>query len=98
MQTDKTLFALEQCLKKFHENKEIMVELKIRDHFNILKLHAILHYAACIRALGSADGYNTESPEHLHINFAKDAYRASNKWDYTEQMALWLQQREAMWL
>ena len=75
-----------------------MVELKIQDHFNIPKLHAILHYMACIHTLGSADGYNTESPERLHIDFAKDTYRASNKRDYTEQMALWLQRHEAMWL
>ena len=98
MQTSKTLDALEQCLKTFHENKLIIVDLKIREHFNIPKLHAISHYVNCIRALGSPDGYNTESPERLHINFAKEAYRASNKRDYMEQMALWLQRHEAMWL
>ena len=57
-----------------------------------------MHYMTCICALGSADGYNSESPECLHINFVKDAYWASNKWDYMEQMALWLQQHEAVWL
>jgi hypothetical protein len=98
MQTSKTLDALEKCLKTFHENKQVIIELHIRDHFNIPKFHAITHYANCIRALGSADGYNSESPERLHIDFAKEAYRASNKRDYMEQMALWLQRREAMWL
>ncbi|KAG1775617.1 hypothetical protein EV702DRAFT_1115316 [Suillus placidus] len=34
----------------------------------------------------------------LHIDFAKDAYRASNKRDYEEQMALWLQRQEAVFL
>jgi hypothetical protein len=98
MQTSRTLDALEQCLKTFHENKQIIVELKIREHFNIPKLHAIMHYLYCLRSHGSADGYNTESPERLHIEFAKEAYRASNKRDYVEQMALWLQRREAIWL
>lgn len=98
MQTSKTLDALERCLETFHENKRIIVDLKIRDHFNIPKIHAITHYVTCIRALGSADGYNTESPERLHIDFAKEAYRASNKRDYMEQMALWLQRHEAIWL
>ena len=60
MHTSKTLDALEQCLKMFHENKKIIVDLKIREHFNIPKIHAITHYVTCIRALGSADGYNTE--------------------------------------
>ncbi|KAG6912043.1 hypothetical protein DXG01_001823, partial [Tephrocybe rancida] len=57
-----------------------------------------MHYVEAIKALGSADGYNSEAPERLHIDFAKDAYRASNKRDYTEQMAMWLQRREAMWM
>ncbi|KAG0696694.1 hypothetical protein DFH29DRAFT_1004362 [Suillus ampliporus] len=35
-------------------------------------------------------------PERLHIDFAKEAYRASNKRDYEEQMALWLQRQEAV--
>ena len=98
MQTSKVLDALEQCLKTFHENKEVIVDLKIQEHFNIPKLHAIMHYMTFIRALGSADGYNTESPERLHIDFAKEAYHATNKRDYMEQMALWLQWHEAVWL
>jgi hypothetical protein len=96
--TSTTLNSLESCLNTFHRNKNIVIELKIREHFNIPKLHAILHYVDCICSLGSADGYNTESPERLHIDFAKEAYRASNKRDYVEQMALWLQRHEAMWL
>ena len=55
-------------------------------------------YRNCICSLGSADGYNTKSPEWLHINHAKEAYHASNKMDYVEQMAIWLQRHEAMWL
>ena len=51
-----------------------------------------------ILSLGSTDGYNTESLERLHINFAKAAYRASNKHDYMEQMAIWLQRQEAIWI
>jgi hypothetical protein len=96
--TSTTIKSLENCLKSFHDHKDIVVELEIRNNFNIPKLHAILHYADCIRSLGSADGYNSESPERLHIDFAKEAYRASNKRDYVEQMAIWLQRHEAIWL
>ncbi|KAJ6524844.1 hypothetical protein B0H10DRAFT_1864271, partial [Mycena sp. CBHHK59/15] len=94
--TSRTLTALEQTLDTFHLHKQIFIDLEIREHFNISKFHAIQHYVDTIRALGSADGYNTESPERLHINFAKKAYRASNRRDYLEQMALWLQRQEAM--
>ncbi|KAF9545927.1 hypothetical protein CPC08DRAFT_596753, partial [Agrocybe pediades] len=72
--------------------------LKIRKHFNIPKLHNVSHYPDFIRELGSTDGYNTEAPERLHIDYAKTAYRASNKRDYTEQMAGWLQRQESIWI
>ncbi|KAG6835260.1 hypothetical protein H0H93_003352, partial [Arthromyces matolae] len=95
-QTTYTLDRLSHSLKLFHEHKHVLVDLGIREHFNIPKLHNIQHYVDAILALGSADGYNTESPERLHIDFAKNAYRASNKRDYKEQMTLWLQRQEAV--
>ncbi|KAF7328578.1 hypothetical protein MVEN_02545900 [Mycena venus] len=94
--TVRTLSALQAALDTFHAHKQVFVELNIREHFNIPKFHSLQHYVDSIRRLGSADGYNTESPERLHIDFAKKAYRASNRRDYTEQMALWLQRQEAM--
>ena len=96
--TSTTLRSLEGCLKSFHDHKDIVIELGVRDNFNIPKLHSILHYVDSIRSLGSADGYNSESPERLHIDYAKEAYCASNKRDYVEQMAIWLQRHEASWL
>ena len=96
--TSTTLKSLKSCLNTFHRHKDVIKDLEIRQHFNIPKLHALLHYVDCVHSLGSADGYNTESPERLHIDFAKEAYRASNKRDYVEQMAVWLQRHEAMWL
>jgi hypothetical protein len=98
LHTSKTLDALDSCLKKFHAHKELLIQLEVRQHFNIPKLHSIVHYLTAIRALGSTDGYNTESPERLHIEYAKEGYRASNKRDYLEQMAVWLQRREAIWM
>ena len=95
-QTDKTLAAMQDSLNVFHSHKGVLIELSICEHFNIPKIHSLLHYVSAIRALGSADGYNTEYPERLHINYAKDAYRASNKHDYVKQMALWLQRQEAI--
>ena len=78
-QTDKTLVAMQESLNLFHSHKAILTELRIRDHFNVPKIHLLLHYVSSIHALGSADGYNTEYPECLHIDYAKDAYHASNK-------------------
>ncbi|KAF9016925.1 hypothetical protein BDZ89DRAFT_903167, partial [Hymenopellis radicata] len=94
--TSESLARLQQALDDFHEYKDVFIEKEIRDHFNIPKIHSMQHYVALIRLFGSADGFNTESPERLHIDYAKDAYRASNKKDYTIQMTVWLSRQEAV--
>ncbi|KAG2357407.1 hypothetical protein BDR07DRAFT_1297819 [Suillus spraguei] len=93
-----SLEGLQTALSVFHTNKDVLKELSIHEHFNIPKLHQLTHDVQSITLFGAADGFNTELPEHLHIDFAKDAYHASNKWDYEEQMVLWLQCQEAVFL
>jgi hypothetical protein len=93
--TTNSLFKLEQAWVAFHQNKHYFVDKVVRTHFNIPKLHSMQHYVAAIVSLGSANGYSTESPERLHIDFAKSAYRASNKKHYIKQMTKWLMRQEA---
>lgn len=95
--TSHTLSLLRQALDDFHTHKDAFIELGARTqgHFNIPKIHAMEHYVAMIEKFGSADGFNTESPERLHIDYAKDAYRASNRKDYLLQMVVWLRRQEA---
>lgn len=96
--TTSSLSGLQQALDRFHANKDVFIELEARHpaHFNIPKIHSMMHYFELIELFGSADGYNTESPERLHIDYAKDAYRASNRKDYIYQMTIWLQRQEAV--
>ncbi|KAF9034404.1 hypothetical protein BJ165DRAFT_1563819 [Panaeolus papilionaceus] len=94
--TTTNLSALEASLALFHKNKHLLVQMGVHQHFNIPKLHNIKHYMDAICQLGSPDGYNTEFPECLHINLAKNAYDAMNKCNYTEQMMIWLQRQEAI--
>ncbi|KAH7918669.1 hypothetical protein BV22DRAFT_1134425 [Leucogyrophana mollusca] len=89
---------MQDALTTFHNNKEAFVELGIREHFNIPKVHSMLHYIRSIQLFGSADGFNTESPERLHIDFAKRAYRASNRRDYVIQMTTWLGRQESIYI
>jgi hypothetical protein len=94
--TTQTLAGLRKALDDFHANKDAFIELGGREqvHFNIPKVHSLEHYEQLIYLFGSADGFNTESPERLHIDFAKNAYRASNRKDYIQQMTRWLQRQE----
>ncbi|KAJ7448237.1 hypothetical protein B0H11DRAFT_2247810 [Mycena galericulata] len=95
--TSMTLLRLRTALDDFHTHKKIFLDLKARKKdFNFPKLHSLDHYEPLIRLFGSADGFNTESPERLHIDYAKNAYRASNRKDYIDQMTLWLQRQESV--
>ena len=49
-----------------------------------------------IKSHGTTDGFNTELPERLHIDIAKDAFDHTNKRDYIAQMCLRLQRHEAV--
>ncbi|KAG6876794.1 hypothetical protein C0992_011717 [Termitomyces sp. T32_za158] len=94
--TTQTILALDKALQMFHEHKDIFIQMQVREHFNIPKLHQMVHYVSAIKSCGSADGYNTESPERLHIDYTKEAYRASNKHEYVQQMTIWLQCQETV--
>lgn len=94
--TTETLRRMQKSLDEFHAHKNAFVEAGIREHFNIPKLHSLLHYLETIWALGCLDGLNTESSERMHIDFAKRAYRASNRRDYIAQMTAWLRRQEAL--
>ncbi|KAF7323509.1 hypothetical protein MKEN_00570500 [Mycena kentingensis (nom. inval.)] len=94
--TDESLDAMDASLHAMHSYLPIFEQLGIREHFDISKLHNIWHTAPSIRSRGTADGFNTEHFERLHIDLAKNGYRASNRRDYTRQMTRWLTRQEAV--
>lgn len=90
-----TLQQMKEALEDFHRHKSVFIELGIRKNFNIPKLHWMsAHYIASIIDFGSCDGLSTETPERLHIDFAKCGYRASNRKAYIKQMVTWLTRRD----
>ncbi|KAJ3549253.1 hypothetical protein NM688_g5199 [Phlebia brevispora] len=96
--TEESLQNLDRAWQAFHRYKHVFLRNGARKQpaFNIPKLHSMIHYVRSIRLLGTADGYSTESPERLHIDFAKLGYRASNRKQYISQMATWLNRQEAV--
>lgn len=92
--TSETLDLLQEALQMFNDNKDILIELGIRDNFKIMKLHFFDHYRKLIELFGTADGYNTEYTERLHIDLIKEAYAATNHKDEYWQMVLWLIRKE----
>ncbi|KAG1721776.1 hypothetical protein EDB19DRAFT_1960263 [Suillus lakei] len=92
--SSETLQLLDDALNLCHKNKDIFIDLGIRSNFNLPKLHAAHHYPAMIMMFGMTDNYNTEYTERLHIDFAKDAYHATNHKDEFVQMTCWLERKE----
>src|SRR5258705_5140090 len=74
----------------YHDNRQIFIDLGIRNDFNFPKDHFINHYHELIEIFGTMDNYDTSYTEHLHIDLAKDAYRATNLKDEYPQMTAWL--------
>ncbi|KAI0058284.1 hypothetical protein BV25DRAFT_1919484 [Artomyces pyxidatus] len=75
-------------------NKDIFLQVGVRENFNLPKLHALIHYTPSVKLFGTSDNHNTEYSERLHIDYAKDAYRSTNHKDAYPQMTLWLQRKE----
>ncbi|TFK58772.1 hypothetical protein BDN72DRAFT_727464, partial [Pluteus cervinus] len=57
-------------------------------------LHFLRHYVRSIKLFGTTDNYNTEYTERLHIDYAKNAYRSTNRKDEFPQMTVWLERQE----
>ena len=94
---DKTLQYLEDSLDLFHAHKHILTDpdlVNVRDHLNIPKFHAMIHYAQAICDFSTTNNYNTEMFERFHIDCTKEAWRASNFRDELPQMVQWLARQE----
>ncbi|KAJ7769505.1 hypothetical protein B0H16DRAFT_1661035 [Mycena metata] len=94
MHSTETLEATEAARMRFHDNKSIFVDLGVRTHFNLPKVHGMEHYCPNITQFSNLDNCNTENTERLHIDLAKDAYRSTNRKNEFSQMALWLERKE----
>jgi hypothetical protein len=87
---------MNDALHMFYPNHDIFISLGIHGHFRIPKLHNAGHYYEFILLYGSANNFNTEFTEQLHIDLAKDAYTSTNFTHEFPQMMLWLDHKERM--
>ncbi|KAI9429935.1 hypothetical protein H4582DRAFT_1762042, partial [Lactarius indigo] len=89
--TSNTLACLDDSLSSFHNNKDVFVDLGVHKHFNIPKIHSLIHYSLSICLFSTTGNYNTEQTDQLHIDFTKGAYHATNYKDEYSQMTTWLE-------
>ncbi|KAF8261034.1 hypothetical protein EI94DRAFT_1773539 [Lactarius quietus] len=80
-----------------YPNKDVLVDLGVHEHFDsIPKLHSLIHYTRSIKLFGTADNYNTEQSEHLHIDYTKYTFHATNFKDVENQMTTYMERKEAV--
>lgn len=89
-----TLSYMKAELDEWHAHRSYFIDQGPRADFNIPKFHSLLHYIDSICWLGTTDNYNTEMFERMHIDLAKEGWRASNKRDHFPQMINWLSRQE----
>jgi hypothetical protein len=77
------------ALNRFHANKGIFLDLGICMQFDIPKIHFLSHYVELIKHSGTADNFDTQYTERLHIDLPKKSYVATNHKDKYEQMTTW---------
>ncbi|KAG8783414.1 hypothetical protein FRC12_019746 [Ceratobasidium sp. 428] len=100
--TDVELAEMDKALRMFHKAKYVLTNglakiVKTDGAFDRLaKLHMIGHYQQDIRALGTPDGYSTETPEHLHILYVKIPWRMSNRRNPLPQMVQYVRYLKAL--
>ncbi|KAJ7831837.1 hypothetical protein B0H14DRAFT_3713091, partial [Mycena olivaceomarginata] len=91
---DGTLSSMRSALVVYHADRDYFITATVCEDFNIPKFHSLLHYVESIEFFGTTDNYNTEMFERLHIDFAKNGWRASNRRDEFPQMITWLGRQE----
>jgi hypothetical protein len=93
------LACLEHDVREFHETREIFITRGAysgEDFNKFSKMHMMGHYTHQIREWGAPDGYSTEAPERLHIEYVKIPYQTTNGVNPEPQMTRYLQHIEAL--
>lgn len=81
-----TLQYLQDALDMFHKYKDVFICLGCRTDMELPKIHSLQHYISSIRLFGTVNNYSTETTERLHIVYAKNLYRKTNRNDPLAQM------------
>ena len=83
-----TLTAIGAAVKRFHKEREIFLELGVRDDFLLPRQHSIVHYVDLIMLFGAPNGVCSSITESKHIKAVKEPWRRSSRNQALGQMLL----------
>jgi hypothetical protein len=74
-----TLGSIHAAIERFHQEREIFVNVGIRQDFSLPRQHSLVHYCSLIRLFGAPNGICSSITESKHIQAVKDPWRRSNR-------------------
>jgi hypothetical protein len=100
---DETLHALRESLREFHHYKSAIIhdggrkgKRGIIDHFEIPKLEMLQIISRSTKLMGAPYQWTSDITERCHITLVKTPYRMSNKRNFSEQCARFMDRVEKM--
>jgi hypothetical protein len=88
-QIDETnLELIDAAVERFHREREIFIELRIREDFSLPRQHSLVHYSSLIRLFGAPNGICSSITESKHIQAVKEPWRRSSRNQPLGQMLL----------
>jgi hypothetical protein len=91
-----TLASIEAAVERFHREREIFIEVGVREDFSLPRQHSLNHYSSLIRLFGAPNGICLSITESKHIESVKDPWRRSNHNQPLGQMLLTTQRLDKL--
>ena len=82
------LVQIDDVVNRFHDERQIFIDLGIRDNFLLPRQHSLLHYRSLIQMFGAPNGICLSITESKHIKAVKEPWRRSSKNNALRQMLL----------
>ena len=85
---DTTLALIDAAIERFHKEREIFIEVGVRDDFSLPRQHSLMHYSSLIRLFGAPNGICSSITKSKHIRAVKDPWQRSSRNQPLGQMLL----------
>jgi hypothetical protein len=83
-----TLAAIQHAVEHFHQERQIFIEVGIREDFSLPHQHLLIHYRDLILLFGAPNGLCSSITESKHIKAVKEPWRRSSRNQPLGQMLL----------
>ncbi|KAG6835316.1 hypothetical protein H0H93_002760 [Arthromyces matolae] len=94
--TPSNLQHLEIMLTRFHQLRQIFIDVGVRETISLPRQHAMVHYPRSIRLFGSPNGLCSSITESKHIKAVKEPWRRSSRYKALNQMLCTLGRMEKL--